>query len=141
MPLRTRRAPRFLGSRARPTVRVSRALLVVGLVAACVAAFVIAAPALATNEYFECSSCSAENGIENYVTNTQAINHSGGGICAQVWKNNGGGSYTSEAFECAEGGGTATACSYKEFVGHGEAKTESTPGYLRGRQDNYKSCG
>lgn len=116
-------------------------MIAAGLASALVTAAAIATPALATNEYFECGSCTAVNGPENWVTNTQGINHSGKGVCAVVWKNNGGGNYKEEGFECAEGGGTATACSFAEFVGHGEVFTSGGNSFLRGRQDNFKSCG
>ncbi|MGA2455736.1 MAG: hypothetical protein ABSG93_19715 [Solirubrobacteraceae bacterium] len=125
--------------------RVRQLLLGVAVAAACATAGAVAAPALATNEYFpSCYPCisSSDNAPENWITNVQAINHSGGGICATVWKNNGGGNYQEMAYECGSGGETATACSYSaEFVGHGYIKTETSAGYLRGRQDNYKSCG
>lgn len=127
----------FVGTGA----RFRRLLIVVGMMAACAAACTAALPAFATNEYFECGSCAAVNGPENYVTNTQGINHSGGGICAAVWRNNGGGNYTLMADACEPGGGTATACAGTQVSGHGEVESESGNGYLRGRQDNFTYCG
>lgn len=117
-----------------------RLLIAVGLIAACATASAIAIPAFATNEYYECGSCAEVNGKENFVKNNQVINHSGGGICGAVWRNNGGGNYTLMADKCAGGGGTATACSGSEVFGHGEAESISGNGFLRGRQDNFVKC-
>jgi hypothetical protein len=121
-------------------VRLRHLLLAAGLVAVCATAGAIAIPAFATNEYYECGACAEVNGKENYVKNNQVINHSGGGICGAVWRNNGGGNYTLMADKCAEGGGTAIACSGSEVYGHGEAEAISGNGYLRGRQDNFTKC-
>jgi hypothetical protein len=123
-------------------VRFRTLLLGIGVTAALAAAGTVAIPAFATNEYYECGACEAVNGPENYVTNNQAINHSGHGICAIVWRNNGGGNYTLVAYECAGGGGTATACAGSEVYGHGEAGTQEAGNwFLRGRQDNFSYCG
>ncbi len=122
-------------------MRFRHLLVAVGLVAACAVAGVAAGPANATNEYFECGAYKVINGPENWVSNTQGINHSGTGSCSVVWNNIGGGKYKEEAFECAEGGGTETACSFKEFKGHGEVETSAGPSFLRGRQDNFTGCG
>jgi len=97
-------------------------------------------PAFATNEFYECGSCAEVNGKENFVKNNQVINHSGGGICGAVWRNNGGGNFTDVAKMCEPGGGTATACASSEVHGHGEAESESGNGLLRGRQDNFSKC-
>jgi hypothetical protein len=121
-------------------VRPRRLLLIAGLMAACATAGAIAVPALATNEYYECGSCEWVNGKENYIKNTFAINHSGGGICGVVWRNNGGGNYTDVAAGCASGGGTAKACASSEVYGHGEASSIEFGGWLRGRQDNFAAC-
>lgn len=133
------------GHRLEPGIRrgspFRHLLLGAGLTAAFATAGAVAVPALATNEFFECGSCTATNGPENFVKNTQAINHSGKGVCAVVWKNNGGGNYKEEGLECATGGGTATACAGSEFTGHGEAETSGGNSLLRGRQDNFASCG
>lgn len=118
-----------------------RWLLAAAVAAAFATTCFVALPAVATNEYFECSSCTAVNGIENWVKNTQGINHSGRGACSVVWKNNGGGNYKEEAFECAEGGATVNACAFSEFIGHGEVITSGGNSFLRGRQDNFKECG
>jgi hypothetical protein len=114
---------------------------VAGLVAACATAVIAVAPAFATNEYYECGSCAEVNGPENYIRNNQTINHSGGGICAAVWRKNAPGNYTLMADQCAGGGGTATACASSEVYGHGEAESISGNGWLRGRQDNFTYCG
>lgn len=121
--------------------RFRRRLALVAVAAACLTAGAVALPAFATNEYFECGSCTSVNGIENYISNVQGINHSGVGSCSTVWWNKGGGNYESKAFACAEGGGTETACSYGEYYGHGNVKTSGGNSSLRGRQDNFKSCG
>jgi hypothetical protein len=112
------------------------------LVAALAVAATVAVPALATNEYFECSSCTSVNAYppNNWLSNVQGINHSGGGSCSTVWADKSGGGYESKAFECAEGGGTETACAYAEYWGHGNVKTSAGNSFLRGRQDNFKSC-
>jgi hypothetical protein len=115
-------------------------LLCVGVIAAIGTASAVAGPAFATNEYYECGSCSEVNGKENYVKNNFTINHSGGGICAGLWRDNGGGSYTLMADECRGGGETAHDCIGSQVYGHGEAESESGNGYLRGRQDNFASC-
>lgn len=115
-------------------------LLGVGLIAACATATGVAAPAFATNEYYECGECAEVNGAENYVRNNFTINHSGKGVCAAIWRDNGGGNYTLMSRECKSGGETAHACLTSEVYGHGEAESESGNGYLRGRQDNFAKC-
>lgn len=126
----------------RAGARIRHLLLAVGLIAACAtAAGAAAVPAFATNEYYECGLCAEVNGKENWVKNNQTINHSGGGICAALWRNNGGGNYTLMADQCKPGEETATACTSGEFKGHGEAESEFGNGYLRGRQDNFTYCG
>lgn len=97
-------------------------------------------PAFATNEYYECGSCESVNGKENYVRNNFTINHSGGGVCSFMWRNNGGGNYTDMGNECVSGGGTAKVCAGSEFYGHGQAFAAEFAGYLRGRQDNFSKC-
>ena len=127
--------------RRRPIgVPFRHALAIVGALAALAAAGTIAVPAFATNEYYECGSCAEVNGHENYVRNNWTINHSGGGICAAIWRNNGGGNYTLMADECRPGGETAHDCLGGEVYGHGEAESESGNGFLRGRQDNFTKC-
>lgn len=118
-----------------------RLLLIAGLTASCGAAGAFAAPALATNEYFECSGgCFVTNGPENFIKNTFGINHEGKwGNCTTTWRNNGGGNYTKMAYECVLNGETAKACSASEVHGHGEVETVVWS-YLRGRQDNFKNC-
>lgn len=117
-----------------------RLLIVVGLTAICATAGFVPAPALATNEYYECNPCTIANGPENFIKNNFTINHSGGGICSTVWRNNGGGSYTNMITECAVLGGTAKACASVEVHGHGEASAIEFGGFLRGRQDNFVKC-
>jgi hypothetical protein len=129
-----------------PGLNLSRAgrwrLLLAGVaVSACATAAVVAIPAFATNEYYECGSCAEVNGPENYVKNNQVINHSGGGICGAVWRKNAPGNYTLMARACEPGGATATACALSQVYGHGEAESESGNGFLRGRQDNFTYCG
>jgi hypothetical protein len=117
-----------------------RLLIVVGLVAICATAGFVAAPALATNEYYECNPCTIANGPENFIKNNFGINHSNGGICAIVWRNDGGGKYTNMETKCKALGGTAEACAGSEVYGHGEASSVEFGGYLRGRQDNLAGC-
>ena len=121
-------------------VSFRRVLVIVGALAALGAAGAVAVPAFATNEYYECGSCAEVNGRENYVRNNFTINHSGGGICAGLWRNNGGGNYTLMARECRPGGETAHNCLSGEVYGHGEAESEFGNGFLRGRQDNFTAC-
>ena len=117
-------------------------LLVAGLAAACATAVMAVAPALATNESYGCPSCFSTNGSENYVKNNEGINYSNTGSCSNVWRNNGGGSYTLMAHGCISGGGTSWGCSEKEVYGHGEVEfAESGPARIGGRQDNFKYCG
>jgi hypothetical protein len=119
-----------------------RLFLVCGVAAALLTAGAVSIPAFATNEYYECGACEAVNGKENWIKNNQAINHSGHGICAIDWRNNGGGNYTLMEYACAGGGGTATACiKGAEVFGHGEAATQEAGNwFLRGRQDNFAGC-
>lgn len=121
--------------------RAQRMLLSVGLLAALGAGCTVAVPAFATNEYYECGSCAETNGPNNYITNNQVINHSGGGICGAIWRYNGGANYTLLQAECMGGGATVTLCHGSELYGHGEAESESGNGFLRGRQDNFAYCG
>jgi hypothetical protein len=120
--------------------RFRRVLVVIGLVTACSAACTIAMPALATNEFYKCTSCAETNGPENFVKNNFTINHSGAGICAGLWRNNGGGNFTLLSRECRSGGETAHNCVGSEVKGHGEAEAESGNGLLLGRQDNFSAC-
>lgn len=120
--------------------RFRHLLLVVGTVAALATVSAVAVPAFATNEYYECGSCTWVNGSENYIRNNFTINHSGGGICSIVWRNNGGGNYTDIQADCKTGGETAKACAGSEVYGHGEASSIEFGGFLRGRQDNFTKC-
>lgn len=126
---------------SRPGLPLRRVLVVVGLLAALAATCTVAAPAFATNEYYECGSCEEINGPNNYITNNQVINHSGGGICGAIWRYNGGSNYTLLEDECQGGGATVTLCHGSQIYGHGEAESEFGSGYLRGRQDNFAYCG
>jgi hypothetical protein len=124
----------------RTRVRFEHLLLCVGVIAALGTASAVAGPAFGTNEFYECGSCNEVNGKENFVKNNFTINHSGGGICAGLWRNNGGGNFTLLADECRGGGETAHDCVGSEVTGHGEAEAESGNGLLRGRQDNFSAC-
>jgi hypothetical protein len=120
--------------------RFRRLLLCVGLIVAFATTGFVAVPAFATDESYECGSCTAVNGHENYVKNNFSINFSGEGACAVIWRNNGGGSYTQMGAECAGGSSTAHVCLGGEVYGHGETESLNFASWLYGVQDNYKKC-
>jgi hypothetical protein len=113
-------------------------LVIFGVLGACIVAGAVAVPALATNEVYECGSCTVVNGKDNFVKNNFTINHSGGGVCDKLWEKFGG-SYFEVGSSCVSGGNTAHVCALSEFTGHGEA-TNGTAGNLKGRQDNFAGC-
>lgn len=119
--------------------RFSRLLVIVGVVAGCSAASVVAVPALATNEYYKCESCTGKNAPDNYVKNNFVINHSGGGACTYMFEKVSGNWYEMSGSYCVSGGNTAYECQVFEVYGHGRV-TSSSAGLLLGRQDNFTKC-
>lgn len=97
-------------------------------VAALVLALACFAPtgAHALSDKYSCKSCASENGAEgtDNITNTfntQDINESGKGVCAAIWRNEGGGKWH-EYLSCTSAGTVDELKIAEYFTGHGEVR-------------------
>jgi hypothetical protein len=99
-----------------------------------------AAPALATNQNYECSKCASVNGSENYVRNSLAVNRSGTGVCAALWWYSGG---WNEEYTCTpkptEQTESLLCDAAGELYGHGQARRyyAKYEYSLKGNENNY----
>lgn len=106
-------------------------------------ALVMAQSSFAASEYW-CPECAAKNGPnESPLTLAESWNDSGHGVCAYLWKHNGGSNYNREAESC-NASATYTyafngAC---PIDGHGEVKHYYDYNYyLVGYQSDYINPG
>jgi hypothetical protein len=123
-------------------------LTLAGFVVAGTTALLGVVPALATNEYYPseagCGSCAQTSGPDNYIKNNAAWNLSGEGFCNAAYIRTGEGEYPAQWDRCYSSGNYELLCyTGPEWYGHGQSRRYyAAYNYnLRGRQDNYASCG
>lgn len=105
-------------NRLRLTMLVATLMSIGGTVA------LTTAPAASANSFYSCESCAKVNGAnETPIDRNLVENASGKGVCAYLWRFNGGTSYTLMASECTSTGFQANAENRSgQYTAHGEAE-------------------
>ncbi len=81
-----------------------------------------AAPAAHAEYAYSCKSCAKESGPnQNPIHINRGVNESGKGVCSELWRYEGGSSYTLVAQDCTESGSVIWAES-GSINGHGEVR-------------------
>lgn len=122
--------------------RLRVALLIVGLTSGGATALATSPVATATNSAYSCSSCSAINGEDNWILDTEGDDYSAPDVAVTLWKKEGGGY---KEFRTVLGEYHSEVCysveSKNEIVGHGETHTHGGENaHLSGRETNYQNC-
>ncbi|HEV7944074.1 MAG TPA: hypothetical protein VGP17_14895 [Solirubrobacteraceae bacterium] len=81
-----------------------------------------AAPVAHAETGYSCKSCAKESGPnQNPIDINRGVNESGKGVCSELWRYEGGSSYTLVAQNCTESGSVIWAES-GSINGHGEVR-------------------
>jgi hypothetical protein len=82
------------------------------------------APAASANTFYSCESCARVNGPNEFPIDRNFVeNASGKGVCALLWRFNGGTSYTLMNEKCTSTGTQANAENKSgQYTAHGEAE-------------------
>jgi hypothetical protein len=98
----------------------------------------LAVPASAEYNY-SCGYCATINGREETISYNEGTNYSFAQVCVTIWKNNGGGNYSTAGHRC-ENVYTVGFCSTAGAVyGHGEVYNHESGAHMAGHQD--RRCG
>ena len=101
--------------------------------------FPLAAVPASAEWNYSCSFCATINGREETISYNEGTNYSFSQVCVTIWKNNGGGNYSTAGHRC-ENTYTVGFCSTAGAVGgHGEVYNHESGAHMAGHQD--RRCG